>query len=157
VAALGHAWGPNKERGVFRTRDGGVTWQHVLFKSENAGAVDLSLDPHNPRVLFAAVWQARRTPYSMTSGGPDSSLWKSADGGETFVEWATPHGDNHDLWIDPANPRRMIEANDGGACVSFNGGQSWSSIYNQPTAQFYHVCADDQQPYYVYGSQQDNW
>jgi photosystem II stability/assembly factor-like uncharacterized protein len=253
VAALGHAWGPNKERGVFRTRDGGATWQHVLFKSENAGAVDLSLDPHNPRVLFAAVWQARRTPYSMTSGGPDSSLWKSTDGGDTwtdisrnpglprgvlgrigvvvspadgrrvyavieaddgalfrsddagatwtrasdepglrgrpwyymhvfadpqdadtvwvadyslwkstdggktFVEWATPHGDNHDLWMDPANPRRMIEANDGGACVSFNGGQSWSSIYNQPTAQFYHVCADDQQPYYVYGSQQDNW
>jgi photosystem II stability/assembly factor-like uncharacterized protein len=253
VAALGHAWGPSRERGVFRTRDGGRSWDHVLFKSENAGAVDLSLDPHNPRTMFAAVWQARRTPWSMTSGGPDSglwkstdggdtwtdisrtpglprgvlgrigvvvspangrrvyavveaddgalfrsddagatweraseepglrgrpwyymhvfadpqnqdvvwiadySLWKSTDGGRTFVEWATPHGDNHDLWIDPANPKRMIEGNDGGACVSFNGGRSWSSIYNQPTAQFYHVCADDQQPYFVYGSQQDNW
>jgi photosystem II stability/assembly factor-like uncharacterized protein len=253
VAALGHAWGPNRERGVFRTRNGGATWEPVLFKSENAGAVDLSLDPGNPRMLYAAVWQARRTPSSMTSGGPDSSLWqstdggdtwtdisrnpglprgvlgrigvvvspadgrrvyavveaddgalfrsddagatwqrcseepglrgrpwyymhvfadprdadtvwvadyslwKSTDGGKTFGEVATPHGDNHDLWIDPANPRRMIEGNDGGACVSFNGGQSWSSIYNQPTAQFYHVCADDQQPYYVYGSQQDNW
>jgi photosystem II stability/assembly factor-like uncharacterized protein len=253
VAALGHAWGPNLERGVFRTKNGGAGWEHVLFKSENAGAVDLSMDPHNPRVLFAAVWQARRTPYSMTSGGPDSGLWKSTDGGDTwtdisrnpglprgvlgrigvvvspadgrrvyavieaddgalfrsddagatwqraseeaglrgrpwyymhvfadpqdvdtvwvadyalwkstdggksFVEVATPHGDNHDLWIDPRNPRRMIEGNDGGACVSFNGSRSWSTIYNQPTAQFYHVCADDQQPYYVYGSQQDNW
>ena len=87
----------------------------------------------------------------------DYALWKSIDGGKTFVEVATPHGDNHDLWIDPADPRRMIEGNDGGACVSFNGGQSWSTIYNQPTAQFYHVCADDQQPYRVYGSQQDNW
>jgi len=253
VAALGHAWGPNRERGVFRSRDGGVTWDHVLFRSERAGAVDLSMDPQNARVLFAAVWQAQRTPWSMTSGGPDSSLWKSTDGGDTwtdisrnpglphgvlgrlgvavsgadgrrvyavieaedgalfrsddagatwlrcseepglrgrpwyymhvfadptdadtvwvadyslwksidggktFVEVATPHGDNHDLWIDPANPRRMIEGNDGGACVSFNGGQSWSTIYNQPTAQFYHVCADDQQPYRIYGSQQDNW
>jgi hypothetical protein len=87
----------------------------------------------------------------------DYALWKSIDGGKTFVEVATPHGDNHDLWIDPHDPRRMIEGNDGGACVSFNGGLSWSSIYNQPTAQFYHVCADDQQPYRIYGSQQDNW
>ena len=253
VAALGHAWGPNRERGVFRSRNGGTSWEHVLFRSEGAGAVDLSLDAENPRVLYAAVWQAQRTPWSMTSGGPDSSLWKSADGGDTwtdisrnpglprgvlgrigvavspadgrrvyavieaedgalfrsddagatwqrgseeaglrgrpwyymhvvadptdadtvwvmdyalwksidggktFVEMATPHGDNHDLWIDPANPRRMIEGNDGGACVTFNGGRSWSTIYNQATAQFYHVCADDQQPYRIYGSQQDNW
>jgi photosystem II stability/assembly factor-like uncharacterized protein len=253
VAALGHAWGPNRERGVFRSKNGGTSWEHVLFRSEGAGAVDLSLDAENPRVLYAAVWQAQRTPWSMTSGGPDSSLWKSADGGDTwidisrnpglprgvlgrigvavspsdgrrvyavieaedgalfrsddagatwqrgseeaglrgrpwyymhvvadpadadtvwvmdyalwksidggktFVERATPHGDNHDLWIDPADPRRMIEGNDGGACVTFNGGQSWSTIYNQATAQFYHVCADDQQPYRIYGSQQDNW
>jgi photosystem II stability/assembly factor-like uncharacterized protein len=253
VAALGHAWGPNRERGVFRSRDGGGFWEQLLFKSEDAGAVDLSLDAGNPRVLFASIWQARRTPWSMSSGGPDSglwrstdggdtwtevsrkpglprgvlgrigvtvspadgrrvyavveaddgalfrsddggdtwqrcseepglrgrpwyymhvfadprdvdtvwvadySLWKSIDGGKTFVEVATPHGDNHDLWIDPANPLRMIEGNDGGACVTFNGGQSWSSIYNQPTGQFYHVCADDQRPYRIYGSQQDNW
>jgi photosystem II stability/assembly factor-like uncharacterized protein len=253
VAALGHAWGPNRERGVFRSTDGGATWQQVLFKSEGAGAIDLSMDAQNPRILYAAVWQAQRTPWSMSSGGPDSSLWKSTDGGDTwtdishnpglprgvlgrigvavsgadgrrvyavveaddgalfrsddggvtwqrcseepglrgrpwyymhvftdprdadtvwvadyslwksvdggktFGEVATPHGDNHDLWIDPRDPLRMIEGNDGGACVSFNGGQSWSSIYNQPTAQFYHVCADDQQPYRIYGSQQDNW
>jgi photosystem II stability/assembly factor-like uncharacterized protein len=253
VAALGHAWGSNRERGVFRSRDGGARWDHVLIKSPRAGAVDLSLDPHNPRTLYAAIWEAQRTPWGMTSGGPESSLWKSTDGGETwqdisrnpglprgvlgrigvvvspadgrrvyavveaedgalfrsddggatwqrgseeaglrgrpwyymhvfadpvdvdtvwvadyslwkstdggqtFGEVATPHGDNHDLWIDPANPRRMIEGNDGGACVSFNGGHSWSTIYNQPTAQFYHVCADDQRPYRVYGSQQDNW
>jgi photosystem II stability/assembly factor-like uncharacterized protein len=253
VAALGHAWGPNPERGVFRSRDGGASWRQVLFKNEGAGAIDLALDGTNPRNLYAAIWQAQRTPWGMTSGGPDSSLWRSTDGGETwtdisrrpglprgvlgrigvavsgadgrrlyavieaddgalfrsddggdtwqrcseepglrgrpwyymhvfadprdvdtvwvadyslwksidggktFGEVATPHGDNHDLWIDPADPRRMIEGNDGGACVSFNGGQSWSSIYNQPTAQFYHVCADDQRPYRIYGSQQDNW
>jgi photosystem II stability/assembly factor-like uncharacterized protein len=253
VAALGHAWGRNRERGVFRSRNGGRSWEHVLFRTEGAGAVDLSLDAQNPRVLYAAVWQAQRSPWGMASGGPDSSLykstdggdswtdisrnpglprgilgrigvavsaadgrrvyavveaedgalfrsddggatwqrgseepglrgrpwyymhvfadptdadtvwvadyslWKSADGGRSFAEVATPHGDNHDLWIDPADSRRMIEGNDGGACVSWNGGQSWSSIYNQPTAQFYHVCTDDQRPYRVYGSQQDNW
>jgi photosystem II stability/assembly factor-like uncharacterized protein len=253
VAALGHAWGRNRERGIFRSRNGGRSWEHVLFRSEGAGAADLSLDSQNPRVLYAAVWQAQRSPWGMASGGPDSSLykstdggdswtdisrnpglprgvlgrigvavsaadgrrvyavieaddgalfrsddggatwqrgseepglrgrpwyymhvfadptdvdtvwvadyslWKSTDGGRSFAEVATPHGDNHDLWIDPGDSRRMIEGNDGGACVSFNGGQSWSSIYNQPTAQFYHVCADDQRPYRVYGSQQDNW
>ncbi len=253
VAALGHAWGSNRERGVFRSKNGGATWEQVLFRSERAGAIDLSMDAQNPRVLYAAVWEAQRTPWGMSSGGPDSSLWKSTDGGDTwtditrnaglprgvlgrigiavspadgrrvyavieaedgalfrsddggstwqrrseeaglrgrpwyymhvfadpadadtawvadyalwksidggktFVEVATPHGDNHDLWIDPSNPRRMIEGNDGGACVTFNGAQSWSTIYNQPTAQFYHVCADDQRPYRIYGSQQDNW
>lgn len=252
VAALGHAFGPNRTRGVFRSKDGGRTWEHVLFRDEDTGAVDLSLDPTNPRVLFAALWQVRRTPWSLISGGPGSGLfrstdggdtwqelserpglpkglkgrigvavsparpgrvwalveaeegglfrsddygetwervsedrelrqrpwyymhvfadpqdaetcyvlnlkmWKSTDGGRTFTQVTTPHGDNHDLWIDPRNPRRMIEGNDGGACVSFNGGASWSTIYNQPTAQFYHLTTDTRFPYYVYGTQQDN-
>lgn len=253
VAALGHAFGPNDERGVFKSVDGGATWRKVLFKSNKAGAVDLSLDPNNPRILYAAVWEAYRSFWQISSGGPDSSLWmshdggetwvditdrpglpkglkgkmavaaspaqagrvwaliehakegglyrsdnygdtwekvsdnqnlisrawyymhltpdpldaetiwvnnlslwKSTDGGRTFVEVATPHGDNHDLWIDPRNNRRMIQGNDGGACVSFNGGASWSSIHNQPTAQFYHLAVDNRKPYVVYGTQQDN-
>jgi photosystem II stability/assembly factor-like uncharacterized protein len=252
VAALGHAYGPNNQRGIFRSADGGKNWDHMLFRSDKAGAIDLSMDPHNPRILYAAIWEAQRTPWSLTSGGPDSSLyqsidggetwmelthnpglptglkgrigvavsparpgrvwalveaedgalfrsdddgttwqrlseernlrlrfwyyghvfadpqdpdtvyilniqaWKSVDGGRTFTQMTTPHGDNHDLWIDPRHPQRMIEGNDGGACVSFNGGASWSTIYNQPTAQFYHVATDTRFPYRVYGTQQDN-
>jgi photosystem II stability/assembly factor-like uncharacterized protein len=252
VAALGHAFGPNRERGVFRSRDGGQSWQRVLFRSDKAGAVDLTLDPANPRVLYATTWEVYRHFWTLSSGGPDSriykstdggdtwtdltdnpglprgikgkigvsvspargervwaiveaasaglyrsddggrtwewvsdnrdlihrpwyychvfadpvdpdtvyvtnlKMWKSTDGGRTFTEITTPHGDNHDLWIDPRDPRRMIEGNDGGACVTFNGGQSWSSIYNQLTSQFYHVATDNQYPYRVYGTQQDN-
>ena len=252
VAALGHAFGPNKERGVFRSLDGGVTWRHALYKSDRAGSHDIALDPNNPRILYAAVWQAQRYPHKLESGGPECGLWRSVDAGESWQEisrkpglpagllgkigvavspakpgrvWAlieaddgavfrsedygetwirlseqsllrtrpwyymhitadtqdpdtvwvqnyslwksidggqsfeaipTPHGDDHALWIDPQNNRRMIEGNDGGACVSFNGGQSWSSIHNQPTAQLYHVCTDNRFPYRVYGSQQDN-
>jgi len=252
VAALGHAFGPNSERGVFRSRDGGKTWEKVLFRSDKAGAIDLAIDVTNPRILYATIWEAYRNFWSLSSGGPDSSIykstdggdtwteltsnpglpegikgkmgiavsparpervwalieaekaglygsedggrnwtllsdnrdllqrpwyychifadpqdpdtlyilnlkmWKSSDGGRTFTEITTPHGDNHDLWIDPCNPRRMVQGNDGGACVSFNGGESWSTIYNQPTAQFYHVAVDNQFPYRVYGTQQDN-
>jgi photosystem II stability/assembly factor-like uncharacterized protein len=252
VAALGHAWGPNAERGLYRSADGGRNWEQILFRSERAGAIDLSMDPSNPRNLYCAFWEAQRTPYSLNSGGPGSSLyrstdsgeswteitrnqglpqgllgkigvavsparpgrvwalieaedgalfrsdnggetwqrinenpdlrrrawyymhiyadpqnadalwvlnlnaWKSVDGGENFTTVPTPHGDNHDLWIDPRNPLRLIEGNDGGACVSFNGGGSWSTILNQPTAQFYHVTTDTAVPYRVYGSQQDN-
>ena len=254
VAALGDAFGSNEERGVFRTLDGGRTWQKVLYRGADAGAVELSLDPGNPRVVFAAFWEARRSFWNLSSGGPGSGLfrsmdggdtweeisrapglpddllgklgvsvsparsgrvwalieatgnktglyrsddygarwtlvssnrdlmhrpwyythvfadtrdadtvyvtnlqmWKSTDGGSSFAEIMTPHGDNHDLWIDPVNPNRMIEGNDGGACVSFNGGITWSSIYNQPTAQFYRIDTDNRYPYRVYGTQQDN-
>ena len=254
VAALGHSSKDNPERGLYRSKDGGDTWDLVLHVSERAGAVDVSLDPNNPRIVFATIWQTRRTFWSIDSGGPDSGLWRSRDGGDTwedishkpgmpdgtlgkigvsvsparsgrvfalveaegrkrglyrtddhgetwekvsskpdlgwrpwyyqhviahptdadevfvmnmkawrsidggknFDEFHTPHGDNHALWIDPANPDRMIGCDDGGAWVSFNAGASWSSIYNQLTAQFYHVATDDQFPYVVYGSQQDN-
>jgi hypothetical protein len=224
----------------------------VLFKSDKAGACDLSLDPNNPRIIYASIWEAKRTFWDMSSGGDDSGLWKSTDGGDTWVDlsshsgmpkgvkgrigvavspaksgrvWALieaeegglfrsddhgetwqqtsqaplirgrawyyshvfadpvepdtvwslcweawkstdggynfekvtmPHDDNHDLWIDPNDPLRMIEGNDGGACVTSNGGSTWSSIYNQPTSQFYHLATDDQFPYRAYATQQDN-
>ena len=252
VAALGHAYGPNEQRGVFRSKDGGRNWEKVLYRDDQTGAIDLSIDPNNPRIIYAALWQVQRTPWSLISGGPGSgifkssdggdtweeitrnpglpsgtlgrigiaaspaqpgriwatveamdaavfrsddagatwekvsdnqdlqgrpwyyehifadpqdansvwvlnySAWKSVDGGKNFDEVSTPHGDNHDLWIDPRNPRRMIEGNDGGACVSFNGGDTWSTIYNQMTGQFYHLTADNRFPYRVYGTQQDN-
>ncbi len=254
VAALGDVFGANEERGVFRSRDGGKTWSKVLYRDADTGAVDLAMDPRNPRILFAAFWQTRRNFWNLSSGGPGSglfrstdggeiwseisrhpglptgplgklgvavsparsgrvwalveteaektglyrsddygeswalvsshrdlmhrpwyythvfadpchaetvyvanlALWKSTDGGASFTEIQTPHGDNHDLWIDPADPNRMIEGNDGGACVSCNGGQTWSSIYNQPTAQFYRIDTDNQYPYRVYATQQDN-
>lgn len=253
VAALGHAFGPHTERGVYRSLDGGKSFENILYRDEDTGAIDLSMDPHNPRILYAALWQARRGPWSMTSGGPGSGLFRSQDGGDSWVEitgspglpqgtwgrvgvsisparpsriyamieaaqgglyrsddygetwklvnsesgprtrpwyythvfadpvdpetvnvlamqfWrshdggqhftkvATPHGDHHDLWVDPKNPQRQIHGADGGATVSFDGGQSWSTIYNQPTAEFYHVEIDHQSPYYrLYGAQQDN-
>jgi photosystem II stability/assembly factor-like uncharacterized protein len=251
VAALGHPFGENEERGVFRTRDGGKTWEKVLYKDAKTGAIDITFDPSNAHILFAALWQARRAPWSMDSGGPSSGLYRSADGGTTWKEvkghgfpegiigrigvtvsganpnriWAVvenekggiyrsddggeawqlltddhrfrqrawyyshifadpksadtvyilntgvyrsndggktfnvlrvPHGDNHGLWIDPTNPRRLISGNDGGATISMDNGQSWTSEYNQPTAQFYHVTTDNRFPYYIYGAQQDN-
>jgi photosystem II stability/assembly factor-like uncharacterized protein len=251
VAALGHTWGPHAERGVFRSKDGGKTWSKVLFVDLRTGAVDLAMDEANPRVLYAAFWQAQRTPWSLESGGPGSGLYKTTDGGDTWkrldgkglpkAPWGrvgvsvsparpdrvyavieaeeggvfrsddagatwdrtnderklrqrawyythvhadpkepdtvyvlnvelfrsrdggrtfqavrVPHGDNHDLWIAPEDPRRMVEGNDGGAAVTFDGGESWSSLDNQPTAQFYHAITDDQFPYRLYGAQQDN-
>jgi photosystem II stability/assembly factor-like uncharacterized protein len=254
VAALGHAFGPNAERGVFKSSDGGETWRKVFFKSDRAGVVDLSMDATNPRVLYAAVWEAHRSFWQISSGGPESGLWMSTDGGETWEDlsrrpglpkrglygkigvsaspaqagrvWAlvehrtegglyrsddygvtwervsdnqnllsrawyythitadpvdpetvyinnlslhrshdggrsfhtipTPHGDNHDIWIDPHDNQRMVQGNDGGANVSLNGGATWSTIYNQPTAQFYHIAVDNRPNYHVYGTQQDN-
>ena len=256
VSAFGDAFGTNKEasltRGIFRSKNGGESWEQILFRSEKAGAIDLSMDPNNPRVLYASFWEAYRNFWSMNSGGPDSSLyrttdggdswteitnnpglpkgtkgkigisispaksgriwaiieaeeaglyrsdnggeswvktsgnrdlihrpwyychvfadpqhadtvyitnlqmWKSTDGGTNFSEITTPHGDNHDLWIDPNNTQRMVQGNDGGACVSYNGGDTWSTIYNQLTAQFYRIDIDNEFPYRVYATQQDN-
>ncbi|MGB7151791.1 MAG: hypothetical protein WBD45_21720 [Terriglobales bacterium] len=250
VAALGHPYGANAERGVFRTLDGGKTWDKVLFKDENTGAIDVAFDPQNANILFASLWESRRTPWSLSSGGPGSGIYrstdsgatwkkleehglppgpygriglavgansdrvyalieakegglyrsddggdswdlvngshglvqrawyymhviadpqdantvyvadveffKSTDGGRNFNKVKVPHGDNHGLWIDPKNTKRMIASNDGGVTVSLDGGKSWTREDNQPTAQFYHVITDTRTPYYVYGSQQDN-
>ncbi len=251
VAAFGHAFGPNKERGVFRTTDGGKSWTRVLYRDEQTGAIDVSFDPHDSKIVYAALWQARRQPWNFSSGGPGSGLYRSTDGGvswrqlsgnglpagilgrihvsvsgadatrvyamieatqgglfrsddsgahwrrvnddgrlsqrawyfstiladpthadtvyaentglfrstdggKTFELLPARHGDHHGLWIDPTNPQRIIEASDGGASISFDGGKTWSTQNNQPTAQFYHVSVDDRFPYYVYGAQQDN-
>lgn len=253
VAALGHAFGQNSERGVYRSKDGGETWENVLHVSDKSGAIDITIDKNNPRILYATFWEAYRKFWQISSGGEDSGIWRSLDGGDTwenisqnkglpegtlgkmgivaspvqagrvwaiiehqpdggvyrsddygeswvvctkdnrlisrawyymhltadpidantvyvnnlsfwkstdaghsFIEISTPHGDNHDVWINPDNNKVMVQGNDGGACVSLNGGMSWSSIYNQPTAQFYHLDVDNQTPYRVYGTQQDN-
>jgi photosystem II stability/assembly factor-like uncharacterized protein len=251
VAALGHVWGPNDQRGVFRSKDGGKTWEKIFSRGNKAGAIDLILDPSNPNILYAGFWEVYRKPWTLESGGPGGGIFKSTDGGDTWTEltrnpglpkgtvgkigiavspansdriWAiveaedggvfrsdnggttwtrvneerrlrqrawyytriyadtknadtvyvlntgfyrsndggrtftgigVPHGDNHDLWIAPDDPNRMIESNDGGANVSFNGGRSWSE-QDQPTAQFYRVALDNDFPYNVYGAQQDN-
>ncbi|MDQ1410153.1 MAG: hypothetical protein QOJ41_1888, partial [Acidobacteriaceae bacterium] len=251
VAALGHAYGANTERGIFRTRDGGKTWEKVLYLDDRTGGIDIVFDPHNPHVLFAAMWEGYRTPWTLNSGGDkdglyrssdDGSTWKrieghgmpdgplgrigvgvsgedsnvvyalieakkgglyrsgdggenwalinddhrfrqrawyfthvwadpkdsnkvyiantglfrSIDGGKSFERIPAPHGDHHGLWIDPNNPNRMINGNDGGATVTVDGGKNWSTQMNQPTAQFYHITADNDFPYRIYGTQQDN-
>jgi photosystem II stability/assembly factor-like uncharacterized protein len=254
VAALGHAYGPNRERGVFRSKDGGKSWSVVLFHDEDTGAIDLAFQPGNSRTILAALWQTRRPPWNVyppssgpgsglyrsedggdswqhvtkglpsgnlgririafapsqprrvyavvdaTEGGlyvsgdagatwrrtcsdrriwqrgwyfagvtvdpkdPDvvyacnTALYRSTDGGQTFLPFkGAPGGDDyHRLWIDPGDSRRMIAATDQGAVVTVDGGRTWSSWYNQPTAQFYHVSTDDRFPYWMYGAQQDS-
>src|SRR5678816_4071649 len=201
VAALGHAFGPNAERGIFRTSDGGKTWAKVLAKDENTGGIDVVFDPHNPNVVFAALWQARRQPWFFSSGGPGSGLYKSedngvtwkqltgnglpdgilgkigisvsgadsnrvyaiieakeggifrsVDGAKTFTLLPARHGDHHGLWIDPENPNRIGNVSDGGASISMDGGKTWSTQNNQPTAQFYHVATDNAYPCLLYTS-----
>ncbi len=252
VAALGHPYGDNEERGVFRSKDGGESWEKVLYVGPKAGAVDLIIDPNNPSVIYASTWQVYRKAWKMWGGGGQSKLWKSEDGGDSWSDltenqgmptgpigkigvtvspadsnrvWAiveaneggvfrsddagktwqktnderklrqrafyysriyadpqdkdkvyglntrmymssdgghtfdkiiqTPHGDNHDLWIDPNNPQRMINANDGGGNVTINGGKSWTE-QDFVTSQFYHVMTTSDVPYHVAGAQQDN-
>jgi photosystem II stability/assembly factor-like uncharacterized protein len=254
LAAIGHAFGPNSERGIYRTVDGGKSWKKILFINDSTGGNDISIDPSNPRIIFASMWKFQRTAWGMEAGGGKSGLWKSTDSGDTWKEitanpgmpkapigkigvavspansrriyasveakdtlggifrsddggdtwnrvngqqqfqvrpwyysavtadpsnentlwvmnlqvWKSidagktftrvrvPHGDTHVMWVDPKNSDRLINGNDGGATVSLDGGKSWSSIMNQPTAQFYHVVTDDQFNYRLYGAQQDN-
>src|SRR5205809_1022179 len=156
VAALGHAFGPNAERGIFRTSDGGKTWTKVLSKDENTGGIDVVFDPHNPNVVFASLWQARRQPWFFSSGGPGSGLYKSEDNG---VSWKQLTGNGLPdgilgrigISVSGADSNRVyaiIEAKE--------GGKTWTTQNNQPTAQFYHVATDNAYPYHIYGAQQDN-
>lgn len=253
AAALGHMFGPNEERGLFRSSDGGETWEKVLYINEETGMNDLAMDATNPRILYAAAWRAERKPWALISGNEEGGIFKTTDGGDNWEQlegglptglvgkiavtvspanpervWAlieaegerggvyrsddageswsringdaklrqrpwyylhiyadpkdentvyglntgfyksidggktfpiritVPHGDNHDLWMNPNDPNTMINANDGGANISFDGGKSWSWQMNQPTAEIYRVFVDDQWPYRVYGPQQDN-
>ncbi|MGE5156461.1 MAG: WD40/YVTN/BNR-like repeat-containing protein [Betaproteobacteria bacterium] len=252
VAAMGDIFGTNPERGVYRTKDGGKTWQRVLFKSDRACAFDLTLDPADPNVLFASLDQFQLLPWDETSGGPDSGLykttdggdtwtditrnpglprgtigkigiaispprpsrvyaiieaaeggvyrsddsgatwqklfddreqrreaasylhitadtqdpdtvyvqhvevWKSTDGGRTFTTRPMQHSDHHAMWIDPKNARRIIDGSDGGASITLNGGASWSTLDNQPTADLFSLAIDDRDPYWVYVAQNDN-
>ncbi len=253
AGVLGNIYKPTEDRGVYKSTDGGKTWKKTLFANANSGVVDLLIDPTNPRILYASTWRVQRTPYSLSSGGDGSALWKSSDRGETWTEistnkgfpkdtlgiigvtvspinnqrvWAmvenkdqgglyrsddggktwnnvnsdrslrqrawyytrvyadtedvntvyvlnvnyhkstdggqsfeshnAPHGDHHDLWIAPENPKRMIIGDDGGAQVTYDGGETWSTYHNQPTSQFYRVTTDNHFPYRIYAAQQDN-
>lgn len=165
VAALGHIYGTSEQRGVFRSKDGGKTWERVFFKSNKAGAVDLILDPSNPNVLYASIWEAKRTPYSMESGGPDSGLYKSTDGGDTWTEITRnpggPKGKDIGrigVTVSPVNPDRVwaiMEADDGGVFRSDNGGKTWTKInegrnLRQRAWYYTHIYADTQNADTVY-------
>jgi photosystem II stability/assembly factor-like uncharacterized protein len=252
AASMGHVFTPGQHRGVFKTTDGGRTWTRVLFVNDSTGAINLVMDPRHSSVLYAAMWQAFRTPWTLSSGGAGSGIYKSTDGGahwtnisrrpglprdllgkigiavsasnpnvvyatmqargggvfrsadagatwtrvndewklrqrafyymaifadptnpntvympevdglfvsrdgaKTFTALHPPHGDNHIVWINPHDPRILLEGNDGGATVSTDAGKTWSTEHNQPTGQFYHVNLDDQFPFHIYGAQQD--
>ncbi|MCA0933135.1 glycosyl hydrolase [Lutimonas saemankumensis] len=253
AAVMGNVYKPTKERGVYKSVDGGKTWKQVLFSNEHSGAVDLKMDPNNPRIIYASTWRVQRTPYSLSSGGEGSALWKSTDsgnswkeisknegfptdtlgiigvtvspknsqriwamvenkdkgglyrsddggeewtrvneerklrqrawyytrvyadtedentvyvlnvryhkstdGGKSFTTHVAPHGDHHDLWIDPQDSKRMVIGDDGGAQVTYDGGKTWSTYHNQPTSQFYRVTTDHSFPFKILAAQQDN-
>ena len=252
AAVMGDLFKSSEERGVYRSEDGGKNWKRILFANADAGAVELVMDPNNARILYASTWRIRRTPFSLESGGEGSAMWKSTDGGDswiniskndglpkglwgisgvsvspvnsnrvyaiiendnggvfrsddagktwsklnedrnlrqrawyyskiyadtqdedmvyvmnvsyhkskdggkTFTSYNAPHGDHHDLWIDPVDNQRMIIADDGGAQISFDAGENWTTYLNQPTAQHYRVTTDNHFPYRIYGAQQDN-
>lgn len=253
ASSMGHVFKANEQRGVFKSSDGGKSWRRVFFVNGDTGAIGLVLDAKHPDVLYAAMWQAYRRPWALSSGGPGSglyrstdggahwtnlshrpgfpggllgrigvsiaasdprvvyaivqaqgggvfrsddggnswrltndewklrqrafyymsvyadptnantlyapqvdALWVSRDGGKTFTRLRTPHGDNHIVWIDPKDPRILLEGNDGGATISTNGGETWSQEHNQPTGQFYHISLDGQFPFHIYGAQQDS-
>lgn len=164
VAAMGHLWGPNRERGIFRTTDGGKTWQNILFRSEKAGAFDISFDPANPAVIFATFWQVQRTPYSLISGGEGSSIYRSEDGGDTWTDISRNRGlpsgvlGKIGVSVSPVNPNRvfaMVEAKDGGLYRSDDGGESWQRVSDSPAIRqrpwyYTRVYADTQNPDTVY-------
>ena len=251
VAAIGNPFKPTNDRGLYRTSDGGKSWQRVLYVSDSTGAVDVEFQPGNPNTVYASMWRGERKPWTIISGAREGGVYKSTDGGATWrklgsglptdlvgksnvavtpadpnLVWVLveakpggglyrsndagesftlasnyaqlitrpfyytnitahpkdantvwvgaegfhkttdggkswramniPHGDNHDLWINPSDPQLMVQANDGGATVSINGGRTWSTLYNQPTAEIYQVYVDNQFPYRLYGAQQDN-
>ncbi|MEO0559111.1 MAG: glycosyl hydrolase, partial [Bacteroidota bacterium] len=160
AAVLGHAFGPNAERGVFKSTDGGETWEHVLFVNEDAGAFELEIDPTNPRILYASTWNVRRGPYSFSSGGPGSAIWKSTDGGDTWTDISDAPGFPEGIWgisavsISPADPDRiyaLVENEDGGLFRSDDAGASWRRVsadrnLRQRAWYFTRLGADSQDP-----------
>src|SRR5207249_2776443 len=158
VAASGNPFGWGPDRGVYRTKDGGRTWQKVLFINDQTGVVSVAINSSNPNEIYAGAWRAQRKAWTIISGGPASEGggYKATDGGKTFTTLSPQHGDNHVMWINPDNPKIFIETNDGGANITEDGGRSFSSEMNQPTAEIYMVDADEEFPYRLVGPQQDN-